>query len=65
MIVFDEIKFYTNLQLAGIAGSLLICCIGMKFLTMKSKMLHAEKKEAKLRLREESKKQVLAVNDNE
>ena len=41
LIVFDEIRFYTNLELLGLLGSITLSCIGIKFLTMKTKMLEA------------------------
>lgn len=48
LIVFDEVRFYTNLELLGIAGSITLSCIGIKFLTMKTKMLEAQKKQAQI-----------------
>jgi hypothetical protein len=48
LIVFDEVKFYSALELCGIAGSLTLCCIGIKFLTMKTKMLKEAKREERL-----------------
>lgn len=45
LIVFDEVQFYSTTQLLGIAGSLLLCCIGVKFLTMKTKLPTASKQE--------------------
>ena len=45
LIVFDEVRFYTNLELLGILGSVTLSCIGIKFLTMKTKMLEAVKVE--------------------
>ena len=47
MIVFEEARFYTTIELLGIAGSILCCCIGIKFLTMKNKMLEAARREDK------------------
>ena len=41
LIVFDEIRFYTNLELLGILCGGILSCIGIKFLTMKTKMLQA------------------------
>ena len=41
LIVFDEARFYTNLELLGIGGSILLSCAGIKCLTMKTKMLEA------------------------
>ena len=39
LVVFDEVRYYTNLGLLGILGSGVLSCIGIKFLTMKTKML--------------------------
>lgn len=39
LVVFDEIKYYSELQLLAIFGSILISFIGIKFLTMKTKMM--------------------------
>ena len=47
MIVFEEARFYTTIELLGISGSILCCCIGIKFLTMKNKMLEAARREDK------------------
>ena len=44
LIVFDEVRFYSNAQLFGILGSITSCCIGIKFLTMKTKLLRAQRK---------------------
>ena len=57
LIVFEEAKLYTRIELLKILGSILICCIGIKILTMKTKILKAvvEKSE-----RESSK----SVNDS-
>ena len=41
LVVFNEAKFYSKLELYGIMGSITLCCIGIKFLTMKTKMLRA------------------------
>ena len=41
LIVFDEVRFYTNLELLGLLGSAMLSCVGIKFLTMKTKMLEA------------------------
>lgn len=43
LIVFDEVRFYSRLELFGILGSLTLSCIGIKFLTIKTKMLEAER----------------------
>jgi len=48
LIVFNEVQYYSVLELCGIAGSLTLCCIGIKFLTMKTKMLKEAKKEERL-----------------
>ena len=46
LIVFDEARFYTSLELLGIFGSSCLCCIGINFLMMKTKMLKdAQRKE--------------------
>ena len=45
LVVFEEAKFYSNSQLWIIAGSCCLCFVGVKFLTMKTKMLKAVKKE--------------------
>ena len=37
LIVFEEAKLYTTMELLKILGSILICCVGIKILTMKSK----------------------------
>ena len=39
LIVFEESKLYSRLELLKILGSILICCVGIKILTMKSKVL--------------------------
>ena len=44
LIVFDEARFYTGFELLGIAGSIILCCIGINFLLRKTNML----KEARL-----------------
>ena len=44
LIVFDEARFYTGLELLGIAGSISLTCIGIKCLTMKTKKLEAARK---------------------
>ena len=41
LIVFDEVKFYSTIELLKIIGSILICCVGIKILTMKTKILKA------------------------
>ena len=43
LIVFDEARYYTTAELLGIFGSFLLCCTSIKFLTMKTKMLQAER----------------------
>lgn len=45
LIVFDEIRFYSEMQLLGIAGSVVLSCVGIKFLTMKTRMLKELPKE--------------------
>jgi hypothetical protein len=50
MVVFNEARFYSTLELFGIAGSILSCVIGIKFLTMKTKMLEAARLEEKGKL---------------
>lgn len=59
MIVFDEVRYYTTLQLCLIAFSLFICCCGIKLLTTKTKMLKAEEKE---QIRVAPRKATLTVN---
>lgn len=39
LIVFDEIRFYEAPQLVGIFGGIILSCIGIKFLTMKNKIV--------------------------
>ena len=39
LIILQESKNYSTLGLLAIFGSILLCCIGIKFLTMKRKML--------------------------
>ena len=39
LIVFDEIKYYSELELLAIFGSILVSFIGIKFLTMKTKAM--------------------------
>lgn len=39
LIILDEKKYYGGLQLAAIFASVFFCCIGIKILTMKSKMI--------------------------
>ena len=41
LIVFEEAKFYSRIELLKILGSILICCVGIKILTMKTKILNA------------------------
>ncbi len=48
LVVFEEVQFYSKLELYGIAGSITLCCIGIKFLTMKTKMLNAVRRDEKL-----------------
>ena len=48
LIVFDEARFYTGLELLGIFGSICLCCIGINFLMMKTKMLKDARREEKL-----------------
>ena len=45
LIVFDEVKYYTNMQLLGILCSIVISCCGIKCLTMKTKMIAKQKKD--------------------
>ena len=44
MIVLDEKKFYSWLELAGILGSIVLSLIGIKFLSMKRKLIKIEAK---------------------
>ena len=39
LIVFDEVKYYDNMQLLGIFCSIILSCIGIKCLTMKTKLI--------------------------
>ena len=41
LIVFEEAKLYSRIELLKILGSILICCVGIKILTMKTKVLKA------------------------
>ena len=43
LFIFDESQLYSSLQLLGFFGSILICCIGVGFLLMKSKKLEKNK----------------------
>ncbi len=45
LVVFDEVQYYSKYQLWIITGSCCLCFVGVKFLTMKTKMLKAVKKE--------------------
>ena len=45
LIVFDEARFYTGLELLGIFGSICFCGIGINFLMMKTKMLKEARRE--------------------
>ena len=46
LIIFDEARFYTTLELLGIFGSICLSCVGVYFLMMKTKMLKdAQRKE--------------------
>mmetsp|Transcript_30752 Transcript_30752/g.38048 ORF Transcript_30752/g.38048 Transcript_30752/m.38048 type:complete len:89 (-) Transcript_30752:45-311(-) len=42
LIILNEKQFYSGTGLMAIAGSVIICCIGIKLLTMKTKMLQIE-----------------------
>ena len=44
LIVLDEKKFYSWLELAGILGSIVLSLIGIKFLSMKRKLIKIEAK---------------------
>ena len=37
-VVFDEVQFYTPLQMVGITCSSLVVCVGIKILTMKKSL---------------------------
>ena len=41
LIVFDEVRFYSSLELMKIIGSILICCVGIYILTLKTKKMQA------------------------
>ena len=41
LIVFEEAKLYSKIELLKILGSILICCVGIKIKTMKSKVFKA------------------------
>ena len=43
LIVFDEVKYYSNVQLIIIGISIIFSCIGIKFLTMKTKLIAKQK----------------------
>ena len=45
MVVFDEIRFYTGGQLVGIGMSIVFCIIGIKCITMKTKVKEREEVE--------------------
>ena len=45
LIIFDEARFYSTLDLLGIVGSILLCCIGCGFLMVKTSSKKAEEKE--------------------
>jgi len=40
LIVLDEKRYYSWPKLLSIMGSIMLCCIGIKFLTMKTKLVH-------------------------
>ena len=42
LILLNESQFYSKEQLFGLLGSILLCCIGIKVLTMKTKLLRFE-----------------------
>ena len=39
LIVFEESRFYTTLELLGVAGSIMICSFGIYLLIRKKKIL--------------------------
>lgn len=39
LLVLDEKRYYSWLELLGFLGSITICCIGIKLLTMKTKIV--------------------------
>jgi hypothetical protein len=43
LIILDEKKFYSGLELSYVFASVLLCLIGIKVLTMKKKLLEEEK----------------------
>ena len=45
MIIFDEAKYYSQGKLWAFVGALLLCCIGIKFLTIKTKNQRREQRE--------------------
>lgn len=37
LVIFDEARFYSTLELLGIFGSIGLCCVGCGFLMVKTK----------------------------
>ena len=44
LLILNEQQFYTWLECAGIFGSIVLCVIGIKFLSMKTKLIQTEAK---------------------
>ena len=42
LIVLDEVQYYSTLQLFGFLWAVTLTCFGIKFLTMKTKMIAAQ-----------------------
>ena len=42
LVILDEKQFYTGLELTTLAGCVALCCVGIKLLTLKTKLLRAE-----------------------
>ena len=47
LIVLDEKRYYSWPELFGFLGSIIICCIGIKLLTMKTKMVKIEERRSR------------------
>ena len=65
LIVFDEARFYSSLELLGIFGSSCLCCIGINFLMMKTKMLKEARREELDIVKHQSSKQSLLSKRSE
>ena len=65
LIIFDEARFYTSLELLGIFGSICLSCIGVYFLMMKTKMLKEARREELDIVKHQSSKQSLLSKRSE